>query len=623
MVCDVIDALLKEYGDEVYDACTQLVIDYSSPVPYSSELRADGRMKINCWTDEDARLYKDVLTTCLTNNFLSFDNDVDFTKIIPPLNGLKGLGFYKWLPSRQPLSTKTVRESFFVLPKALEAPGLSPWDNLWARTNNGPLKLNWLLSGNVLENIQYMLENGLHYDDPVVYFKGILKGAVSIHTEAYRINNGDPALNDFHSRSAISVVREGLYKKSREVSIELPSGDFFSGMLDDPAFERDFRLNNPTVWGLMLKKRPIFPGPTMTQGIGFSMLMRAFFEPAENGISGFLSNSPLKVSRYARYHETTQNYGKILITCDRRTAERFITDNFEFILSFMPDFMQPLMKAICTSIVPSEQGPRVVTGLVSGAPPTTAINVMTGSFEQGLFAAAALGLQGERRRKFLEIYWTNLFNPTSDWIEFDDFIILANLPTDDCAFYIAKPGLTDQQMRSLVKENLNKTRYNPEERFLSPTYEFGERVFGLQLNRDSIEVSAVLGLNKIFLSEHSKLGDQTALKYIARFRSLAKYYDIFQAVYDKHGFGTISTYERGAANYLANLRHFGYHTDGSSFGITEELIRGMFNEYEFSERITLSKLLDQYGFRIDEYVDKPGSEVMRPIYDLFKTTIKR
>lgn len=619
-ILDLMD-LLVSLGQE--DAARILPINYGANPPYYSDIRSDGLMQVDdrAWSPQHIGLYNEIITAYCEEKFSKFSQDDNLMMICPPLNSDKGVGFYRYKPGMVPIDGRDFWESYFILPDIFAVKGIPGHKNIWARFNGGPFKLEWLDSRALLDNFEFFLSNSDQYQNSNTLLKAFLRGACSVHTMAYRINGGKPILNDL-SGGARKACSEGFFTKDGEVSFENDDFTYYTAQLDNKRYSDAFRHENPSVWTALLRKRPIYPGATTTFGLPFQILLRALLHDFEESITGFWAAQPNKLLRYHRFHQDTESYGKALFTCDRTTSEHFITDNFDKVLLMLPPKFSSLMKAFCTSIVPSKQGPRVCTGLISGGTPTTFLNVLVGLFEQGLLVSSILcervGIS--KMDEILKLYWTYMLHPEKPYFVYDDFAICSACPTDDNAFYIAHKQMSDEQVAELIKNACNKL--DLDKRFLRYEIGFDQNVFGMRLTRDDVSMAKTLGLNKIFLFEGEKLGDRIALKYTARLKMLPDYYQDIQRLFTKHHFGSLSDYENGAANYLASIRKFGFTSDGSAFGVDESFIRSLFNEYNPSEKLILGRVLEDLGFDPTEYTDRVPFEYVRELYDAFYRSYK-
>lgn len=593
---------LVKFDPATESSCRVLLIDYSAHAPYASPMRRDGRM-----TFKRGLVRDDLIGPIFGNRLMRFlSKNLDEAlgqqdRFMPPRNAKKGIGFY----SRFPDGSRAKKEDFLFIPKKLDVKGVSKYENLWSRVNWWPLKKAWLESGSLKRNFDYLLDNCDRFSDPQVFLHAFLHGGASVHTEGYRINNGDPALNDFSS-GVRAAVREGLYKKNRDFAYECAPGVFRSGLYDDKRLGSRMREVLPKFKLLGNKKRPMFPGPNTTHSTPYIVLCRFLLGPAEHRSTGFPSERQSVQDRYTRFHSLDGN--SCIVTFDRRTAEQCITDNIELILSFFSGRLRHVLSAVLTSVVPSEMGPRVVKGLLSGTSLTTFLNVVFGLYENIIITSCIA--YGPEWLKHLGEVCDAIFDELEnerDYVEINGLKFCHNLGTDDQIFYVKGSG----DIKHRCENNLKASGYSPDERSLTIEITEDATVFGLHFTTSDVSVSQILGLNKIWLCENERLGDNIAVKYLARFALLDKYYDVIQKVMTKHQLGSISSFKLGHDNFFSNLGEFGfsYYANG-------------LNQYSPSDRIALGKYHEKMGLDISTYQDVYEPSELEEFTREFKLLLK-
>lgn len=601
-IIDLCDDLVK-MGSKEEDAARILLIDYSANAPYASTMRHDGRMalKKGAWPEDSLEIYSIELQRIFAKNFEIASQEKEFVHYAPPKNSTKGIGFFKNFPD----GSKHSGVNDLFIPKELSTKSVPIEQNLWALKNRYGIKKAWLDSGALMANTEFFLQNCSKYSDPVVFKEAIRRGACSVHTEAYRTNNGDKTLNSLKN-GVRAAVDEGLYKKNRVYSYECSPNVFESGVIDDKRYSKAYRDLNPDEWGTLLKKRPMFPGPNTTFSLPFIMLCRLMLGPLEDSSTGFPSSSDKVLRRYERYFTLFKDEERECVTFDRSTAEQFITDNLESVLKFFRGDLRDIISGILCSVIPSKFGGRFVHALLSGTALTTFLNCVTGLFENCVFTSIiAYGAHWQAKLPdVVKAVMDELLNE-GDYVTINGLHFIHNLGTDDQIFYVSGANC-----RARVKDAI--PLFDPDARFLSVETGFPQTVFGLDFYEDHVNVSETLGLAKLFLFEKDGLGDQIALKYHARLLLLDKYYDVIQKNFTKHGFGSLSTYNQGADNFFAQRLKFGFAGYES-----------LYNKYSFTDRLIYGEYIKKAGFDPSTFVDRYSYDELKDFVSLFKGRLFR
>lgn len=598
----LVDELFRSGDKSAQEAARILPTDYSISAPFASCIRRDGRMKLSesDWSEAARNCFKKNLAKFLVNNYEEALKHL--SSYMPPRNAAKSIGFFDMFPDG---SQYKKGEDFYV-PESLAFSTLPQSENLWARKNKYAIKKAWLESGALEANFRWFLDNCKAYDNNETFYNAFLRGACSVHTEAYRLNNADPTLNDL-SKGFNKCVEEGLFKKSRVVSYERPDGSFFSGNLRDQEYSRALRKLNPGAFGTLLKKRPMFPGPNATFSTPFILLFRLLLGPAEEKPSGFPSSNKKTLERYNRVISRNAGLNSTIITFDRKTSEQFITDNIELVLSLFPDEIKEMLNGLLRSVVASRFGPRVVKGLLSGTAATTFINCVVGLFEMiRCVTAAAYGrIEDDKFCEVCNLIFDNLLRD-GDEIEVNGMKVLPNLGTDDQIFYC----FTQKDLK-VIEDNIASSKIFDEKYSLNGELTEQATVFGLNFTLQYVEVSKVLGLSKIWLFEKDKLGDKIAVKMASRYSLLIDYYDLLKFIHQKNGLGSITSYSVGAENYFRQLAKFKF------LGFSD-----LWNEHSPTDKIIMGRYLEKLGIDPVQFIDKYSVEEMEPFVKLIGEKVR-
>jgi len=609
------DELLK-LNSEYEDAVRILLIDYSANAPYASMMRNDDRMAIveNAWPKEARFHFSKRLNRLFEKSFRYASSRLE--DFAPPINSTKSLGFFdSWLDG----TVYNVRRDGIYLPSNLNTAGVNPLENLWTRKSNLSVRRAWLDSGTMLSKFDFFLEHLDWYHDPNHFVDCITNQAASVHKEAYRLNNGDPALNDL-THGVEHAIKEGLYKKDRDIAFEIAPMICGSGRLRDKQYEDAFRTANPDCWGTLLKKRPMFPGPNLTFSVPFQLLVRMILKPIEDLCCGMPCSSPKFIKRTQTFCQKHSNDGLAVIQFDRRTSEQFITDNIKLILSLLGDKLANIISAMLRSVVRSKYGPRVILGLLSGTAFTTFLNCICNLFEMCVcLASAAYGAKWNEHilavvDVIFDMFEEALTNEIGGIEEFDyevylnGFSFCVSLGTDDQDCYVSKPRISDEDLVQLLNKNLTAAGF-AKDKFLTCDVNIAaktDKAFGLLWTRDGVQPSSALVVRKLFLFEKDSLGDKIATKYDCRLQLVPhEVYEVLARVQHDILGGDLSSYHAGSVNYFKNLGSFGIKT------LLED-----FNQYSPTENFLISEALNKILQRGD-----CGST--NPVFALGKWTDKQ
>lgn len=540
-------------------ACGIMCVDYSKNAPYASCIRHDGRMFCgDSYPKEAIAAYRKALTKLFAREFK--ENPIE--ENCPSLNVTKSVGWPFQTPDGEPLD----KEKFKFVPQKFFDP--SGDDKTLQRYNYREFKESWVNSGALDKNLDYLLSNINDYATPSGFRRAFEFNAVSVHTEAYRGNNADELLND--CKGDFKSVLGKMYHKNRDFCYETEPYVWQSGKWDNRFLnlEMSRELNAPL---LDNKKRPIFPSNTSSFGPPFIYLMRKLIHRMERSCVGFPANRPEWLEAWNSPPPGFNTSDCKLITFDRRTAEQFITDNFDVLLSLLPTGLGKVMRAFSTSVCASNLGPRVVRGLLSGAPPTTFYNMVFGLFEMVLCVIGVCTYQKRLSPDLLASYVTELMDGLIEerpYIKFLDCYVYLRLGTDDqiCKIYGLKEVVPPQYC---------------DERFISFESPDTTTVFGIYFHDGVAEVSRCLGLSKLFLMEKNVIGDAAAFKMNRRLMYLPDYYEAVASTFFDNGLGHISEYVKGEKAYNEEiLASFGYAIDTS-----------IYNEYSAVDQIIFGDLI--------------------------------
>lgn len=596
------------------EAMRTLVVAYNYHAPYAVELVHSDEFKYASRDEQTEEYFRTKFAVFVDRELEYAINAIEKGDqgYIPNQNPTKSTGFNRLRLDGTPFK----KSEFSYVPAEL----YDDDSNLWAKNDLGPLKDDYIKSGFVTENLKYALANSAALrKDPSLLVEFLERQNCSVHTNAFRTNNADPSICDesVFDRWA-NGEKVNFYHKNRDWtrfsldsngSIQVQSGVFECEKLNDAlrqscGFQFSFDSN---------KKRKVYPAPTVTFSPPYITLCRAFLHRIEESKIGFPSEQAEVLKGYVEYHDVTRDIPKTVVTFDRKHSEESISANFDHVLSLLPTWLMNIVAFLGIAILPSNIGPRVVSGaLPSGTAPTTFLNFLSCLYEWINMVWIILKHDNITWNQIADEVFDQLYSqqPTGYFI-IGSWIIKFNIGTDDQAFYLANKAFRNSdELTTYVKTKLDEAHV--EKRNVSFDVGFNQTVFGMCFGPDSTVASKVLGLNKLFLIEKAKLGDSIALKMFCRFSLLPDVQQMVQRVFDRLDLGTIATYKKGAESYFKGLAKFGYAgmvnsynaIVGSEHGqsILSDGVTDIFNEWNPSERLIMSKYLEGKDF---EYLMRP------------------
>lgn len=563
------DELMKLNPVAYEDSVRILPIDYSVMNPHSVIIKRDGALRVSDdeWPPELRKLFSQFLADLLCDDIESNLSDAEVDHFIPAANSSKKIGFYSVRPNGQPVD----KSDFLVVPDFLDTKDCPLTMNRWARFNKRDFSLEWLQSGKVANTIGFLLTDAVA-PNPKKLLDNLLKCRVSCHVAAIRSNNGDGCENDL-SLGMGRAIEEGLYKRNRPICYEDESGQLINATLDDPAYERAFRQADPTLWGLILKGRWIYPGPSSAFGSAANFVYNLYLKRIEESCAGFPSLERSVLQRYSVYCENG-NASICWAHIDRKNSEACMTDSIASIFDFFSDdrlgYIKNLTSNLLSSITPSTVSLRYVKGLLSGSAVTTFLNSVVGLFEVCCFISHALF--GEKWRAEMPSvlekqlaclayckHASDLSNEdllfTSYTVGGRQFTVCQNLGTDDQIIGFKSKSMDHGAIEKFISENLEESKYSPDG-FIK--YELGVvKGFALIFEPSTVSPDLSAGVAKIFLAEKTDHGDNIAHKYCKRLDALPEVKEVIRKLFYDSKFGDIDTYAQGSFNYLKTLTKMG------------------------------------------------------------------
>lgn len=584
-IYDLCDELMKSaVTDEEKDCIKLLMLDYASNVPEASSMAHTGMFKVgdDQWPPSDREAYSkrlgDYWKTCFAKAYRSPDS------FRIKLNGSKSVGSDGVRPDGSPydpnesrftiIGTEGYDERVSKIKSMTEDAKSEYLSYMWARHDNSQFKLDWL---------PYLKERARRF---IKFCKGpfdirgyltlLSDGNVPIHTQSTRRNNGDVPKCDLPFRGSFRPFRRHWYKKDRDYRYELKGYKWQEGVIDDFKYTQEYSKERDWVTEeAFLKVRPVFPGNNASfypYWIQFATILMRGVEESSGGFPSLHPECFDALQRWYARHPRTR-----LLTFDRRTAEQWITDNWDVCMSLIPEFLRPIINGLGTVLTPSREGPRVTVGaLFSGTALTTLINAVVGGFQMVKTVSDLFHIPFDA---VLDGYFATVYEGKEE-VELGGRTFRFQLGTDDqiCFFEGDDPELSGEALEKYF-EALR----------LSGEVTDDATVFGLHFTKDNCSVSEVLGLYKVFLFEKARIGDAIALKYSMRFRILERYRDVLRRKFLEHGFGSIEDYEAGAQNYLKKVEEFG-------FNLTD-----LFDSNSFSDSIIMAQGFSGYDPRTSEH----------------------
>lgn len=547
---DLCDNLLKEHKEkEVEDAVRIILTDYSTTFPFASVIRHDGRMTISrtAHLQKLMKVFKKKMSFYLNREFDNSSME-DFAK---SMNVDKSPGW----PYLEPDGSEIDVVKYLHGPESYWHDGVpSPY----LVKNYKEHKLDWLKSGRVWKSFVLQLEHPDWYDDPGKIPLLFERGAMNVHTEAYRTNNGDPFLNEING--SVKPLLGKLYHKNRDFSYEIGNYQFVSGVQDSRKVSNFYATN-----GLLfnyLKKRPMFPGANASFALPGIIFCWMLLHRVEESSSGFPSNQPNSLERRRLFIEKQAGKNLSILNFDRRTSEQFITDNMDFLLEIIPDRFREFINSLSTACLPSLFGPRITKGLPSGHSLTTFDNVYYGIFETFRFMTI---MAGKINEPDLEEICDRVLKSIFDEVDFsyDGIEACITLGTDDQGHYVAAP----QEAYDRVKKS------DFEDFFLSGGFDKEVHMFGMHWTTTSLEVDDSLGLSKYLLMENDTNGDRSANRMKQRRMVLPKYLDTIDKTYFDNNLGDPATFDFGEIGFDRTLGLFG-KLSYNEYSLKEKLIYG-------------------------------------------------
>jgi len=588
-------------------AVRHLFTDYSANVAFASSIRKDGHMKMSAsaW---DSSAVKEFAESYGRNLIDSFDKAGEhLERYCPSKNPTKSTGINSIFPDGRPFSKKDC----YYAPESLvylAEPG-HEIESAWVRYDATHFKDAW---AEELAKKDGPLDWWLaHYreipENPKVLVQAFFTHMLDVHTEAYRTNNPDPFLNTLPGDWDVTNLLGKLYKKDRDAAFEVTPEDCFYGLVDDEAYSKELRkrvfsLDGSKISGTLLKKRPMFPADTACFSLPFIFLFRCFLKDVEESPTAMPSLAKPVQTGYTDFFAEIEGKARICTLLDRRTCEQFMTDNFDSILNLFESPLKEMMAAICTCVVPSRLGPRVVAGgCASGTAPTTFLNATCGMFEIAHLLRTWFNQTGTNVTGWIRAYVDAVFlgHPYVKW---GDWTVKVNLGTDDQVLYLAHDRMTETELTSKFKAFLDEYCAK---RFLKHEVGFGNSAFGLEFNRDHVKVCDTLVFAKLFLLEKETNGDAAALKYWCRLQLLGDLHDaVAGAISDVIG-GDLNSYELGARNYLRTIAKFGYAVQ----------LDELFDEHSPTETLAKGLILRELDYDpTDGHSTNYSVEQLQPLY---------
>lgn len=584
-IVDLCDELIKvDASPEVVDCLKVLMVDYSFWTPFNSSIRHDGMLRVDSsrWKDENILSFQRTLGPFLLKAFEMAGSHLG--DYLPKINSTKSCGWN----TRNPDGTPMNKRDYEFLPESWRGDDNFESARLIgaARYNFSPFKYSWISSGRVQDNLDFFLARCDEYRNPKILNEAFLREAASIHVEAFRTNNADVPKNEI--KTSFSELLDTGFKKDRDFSVEREPFVWTSGVMKDAEWQNAFREKNPQHRLCALKKRSMFPAPNASFSPPFIFLFRTMLHEVEDGATGFPSNRPCVYDRFKRVFTKYAGEPVHFITFDRRTAEQFISDNWDKVLKFFFPALAKIIDGLSISILPSAQGVRVCPGgLCSGTAQTTFINSITGMFEMVNVVCHVENLPFE---EVCPIVLDAIFNQKDD-VRIGKRRYLFSLGTDDqiVTVFGPKPVVSDEFWTTAS---------------LSGEVTTEATVFGMHFTPAGVEVSQSLGLGKLFLLEKTVHGDAAATKMACRIEALPKFYDAIQRVFSKYKFGSLESYKVGRKSYLNNvIAAFGYSIDP------------LMNEYNPTEKLIYGSLLTEDMVKKSQ---KFTESDVRPWYNSFK-----
>lgn len=582
---------IKEFFWSVYNTASSeeqrkvaklLLLDYSSKPPCANPIAFEGTKTLNeCWPQDFVDKYSSALAEVFKKSFeksarLMRTDEDEFQRRAAKLNGSKGTGPCGFFPDGTPFSPK--KYVYTVLPNGLSVDTLSDEDRLAflsacnVRKDNSPLKLAWapFLAERILPFFKYAKKLWDERDN-ADYSDELLNEMVGLicdqnfpeHDEAYRFNNGDPAINDPDPEDK-DLSNYQPFSKDRDVRMETSECTFEGGLLDNKKLNDAFREHTQMApFQYVAKVRPMFPGNSPCFYATYVQLAKLLVFEIEHGAAGFPSNRALVMQRYQKFL-TKHPEGVKFLAFDRRTSEQWITDNWRSVIQLFKGWpqLQILINALCHCVCKSNLGIRFMDGgLLSGTPLTTLINVVVGGAETCFLISRVLGVDPQ---DVVSHYFAQLEGKEEFWL-IGEHEFCFNLGTDDQVIAYSGPTIEiDQEFaeaRSLALDSVVD-----DSGLLT--------VFGLDFQSHSIEVSSFLAIYKLFLFEKSRFGDEIAHKYAKRLEALNKWVPILEPLFQNNNFGSITDYAEGSKNFQQYIDKFGFDQP--------------FDEESFSDSIILS-----------------------------------
>lgn len=567
-IVDLCDRLVKHHPLSAVEPHVRILLtDYSLYVPYTSSIRKEGRMTVK-YPESHIAIFRDTVGEFLKDQF--FVNKIE--DCIPRMNSTKSIGWpFQTADGLQvrndqitysPSSFRTLIEKGLIKKSAFE------------KKNTRKIKSDWMDSGRVDKAWEEILSDPDSLLDPTKVVQNFVHNLYETHTEAERTNNGDEFKNQFPNGS-FSKLLGHLFHKDRDWCFECEPFVYKSGTYDQLKVTEFFHQIGRDL--LDLRRRAIFPSNTACRDVGSIYLFHKIWHTLEKGEVGFPSLRPCVLERYYRfYDQVVPKYSNFrVLQFDRRTAEQFITDNYDTLCSLLPPSFGKLLKALSIAIVPSAYGPRFITGgLVSGGSPTTNNNSIFGLFElTNMFNFLETGrLEYPQNYRLVCEQFVQILARKKDFYEHKFFTSCLNLGTDD------------QYQPLCYSNDIVADRFNAypfDERYLSGSFEAQNTGFGLHWTPLKVSVDPTLGLSKFFLQEKVLYGDACAAKMSKRLEYLGEYRDTIQGCMHDHKLGSLDSYEDGKRQFEIVLAEFGFP--------------GAFlNEYHPVDRIMYGDLIDKY-----------------------------
>lgn len=392
-------------------------------------------------------------------------------------------------------------------------------------------------------------------------------GVITIATMATRTNNADPVISD----SGPWKNAENLYSKNRIMSIER-DGKFLTSEIDTRRHS-NFVHEKYGLVGASNKERWMYPSNNAQAHLYGNMLAKRLTKNLEDGVSGLPANRPILLKKYKQFVSRHKGKKQLkLFNTDRSNAEKWIASNMDLCLDLLDPAIAEYLRITATTIVPSNEGPRVVLdGYCSAVWYTTYFHLNLGPYEGFRCILDGLGVKetGKRLAAFTKMY-DALYDGEADVEFLPGCHICAFAGTDDVVLLIAIPE--DVKLLDISKDM--------EKRMLSGGFVDSCIAFGIQFTTESMEVAEASSLGKLFTPEHPGDGDHDAFVTQMKIQSSGRFQPII--------LDAMKECEMGSANGYSGARR-GFMERLSRDGI---MVEDIFNLFSPKERILFGNFVD-------------------------------